>query len=136
MCDTGRAGKGPPEAEVRGYHLDGLDGGEPDFSRTELERRFLRLCRRYGLPRPEVNVRIGDYVVDFLWREPWLIVETDSYRYHGRRAAFEYDYRRQARLIAAGFEVLRFTWNQVVYEPNEVVAAVRARLDRPPTQPR
>ena len=31
-------------------------------------------------------------------------------------------------LVAAGYEVLRFTWRQVIDRPDEVVAAVRARL--------
>ena len=90
--------------------------------------RRLRLCRRYRLPAPEVNVPISGFVVDFVWRDRSLIVETDGYRYHRGRAAFEYDYRRQARLIAAGFEVLRFTWSQVVNEPNEAIVALRVRL--------
>jgi very-short-patch-repair endonuclease len=123
------------QAELRGYRLGEEAAAEPDRTRTELERRFLALCRRHGLPRPEVNAPIGEYVVDFLWRDTGLIVETDSYRFHGGRAAFEYDYRRQARLIAAGFEVLRFTWRQVVDEPDQVLAAVRARLDRPLPSP-
>jgi very-short-patch-repair endonuclease len=118
------------EAELRGYRLADQGEGEPALTRTELERRFLRLCRRRGLPVPEVDVPVGEYVVDFLWREEGLIVETDSYRFHGGRAAFEYDYHRQARLNAAGFDVMRFTWRQVVYEPEEVVAAVRSRLGR------
>jgi very-short-patch-repair endonuclease len=116
------------QAEVRGYRLDDQGDAEPDLTRTELERRFVRLCRRHGLPLPEVDVRIGGYIVDFLWRDRSLVVETDSYRYHRGRAAFEHDYRRQAWLIAAGFEVVRFTWRQVVDEPEEVVAAVRVRL--------
>jgi very-short-patch-repair endonuclease len=77
-------------------------------------------------------VRIGDYVVDFLWRERALIVETDGYRYHRGRAAFEHDHRRQARLVAAGFEVLRFTWSQVVEDPEEVLAALGARIEKGP----
>jgi very-short-patch-repair endonuclease len=115
-------------AEVRGYPLDGQELGEPDFTRSELERRFLRLCRQHSLPRPEVNVRVAGFVVDFLWRERWLVIETDGYRYHRGHAAFEYDHRRQARLIALGFEVVRFTWHQVVNHPDEVIAALRARL--------
>jgi hypothetical protein len=35
------------------------DNFEPDHTRTELESRFLALCRRYRLPKPEVNVRVG-----------------------------------------------------------------------------
>ncbi len=34
-------------------------GGERDVTRSALERRFLSLCRRHGLPRPEVNVEIA-----------------------------------------------------------------------------
>jgi very-short-patch-repair endonuclease len=122
-------------AELRGHRLGDQARAEPDRTRTELERRFLALCRRDGLPTPEVNVPIGGYVVDFLWRDAGLVVETDGYRFHGGRAAFEYDYRRQARLVAAGFDVLRFTWRQVVDEPEEVLAAVRARLDLPLASP-
>jgi very-short-patch-repair endonuclease len=116
------------QAEIRGYRVGEPKLPEPDLTRSELERRFLRLCRRQALSRPEVNVRIGEFVVDFLWRDARLVVETDGYRYHRGRAAFEYDYRRQARLIASGFEVLRFTWSQVVDERAEVIAAVSARL--------
>ena len=46
-------------------------------------RRFLSLCRKHGLPKPEVNVRVGPYEVDFLWRGHRLIVETDGYATHG-----------------------------------------------------
>jgi Transcriptional regulator, AbiEi antitoxin len=62
-------------------------GGIPsDRTRSELERAFLRLCRRHGIPQPEVNARLGPYTVDFLWRNQRLVVETDSYATHaGRR---------------------------------------------------
>ncbi|HXF00547.1 MAG TPA: hypothetical protein VN458_09395 [Solirubrobacterales bacterium] len=41
---------------------------EPDHTRSELESRFLALCRRYRVPHPRVNVRVGPFLVDFLWR--------------------------------------------------------------------
>jgi very-short-patch-repair endonuclease len=116
------------QAEVLGYPVTAVVVAERDPTRSELERRFRRLCLRHRLPSPEVNVRVGDYVVDFLWPEPRLIVETDGYRYHRGRAAFEDDHRRQAQLVVAGYELLRFTWRQVVDEPEGVIAAVRARL--------
>jgi hypothetical protein len=46
-----------------------------------------RRCRRHGVPDPEVNVRVGPYLVDFLWRRERLIVETDGYRFHRGAAA-------------------------------------------------
>lgn len=123
------------QAEIRGYRIDAGELVAPEPTRSELERRFLSLCRRHHLPSPEVNAPIGDYVVDFLWRRARLIAETDGYRYHRGRAAFEHDHARQARLIAGGYEVLRFTWRQVVEQPEEVVAALRARLPPTFTQP-
>jgi very-short-patch-repair endonuclease len=113
---------------VLGYRLDGAADLEPDLTRSELERRFLRLCEEAALPSPEVNARVGDHVVDFLWRRSGLIVETDGYRYHRGRASFEEDRARDAALAAVGFEVLRFTWRQVVDEPAVVVAALRTRI--------
>lgn len=114
------------QAEVLGLHLDEEDTAER--TRSELEHLFLRLCRRHELPTPEVNVRIGGRVVDFLWREQRLIVETDGYRYHRGRAAFEDDRARDLELRALGFEVLRLTHRQVTEEPRRVAAVLREAL--------
>jgi hypothetical protein len=57
-----------------------------DRTRSELERRFLWLCGRHHLPKPNVNMRIGSMTVDFCWVEQRLIVETDGYRSHRGRA--------------------------------------------------
>jgi Protein of unknown function (DUF559)/Transcriptional regulator, AbiEi antitoxin len=128
-------GRARREAEVLGYRLGGAAEIEPELTRSELERRFLRLCECSSLPSPEVNARVGEHVVDFLWRRSRLIVETDGYRYHRGRANFERDRARDAQLAALGFEVLRFSWRQVVNTPTEVAAALRARLTPPLTQP-
>lgn len=45
-----------------------------DRARTELEQRMLSLCRRHRLPKPEVNVKVDRFEVDFLWRRERLIV--------------------------------------------------------------
>ena len=100
-------------------------GPEPDLTRSELERRFLALCRRHRLPSPEVNARLGPYEVDFLWRDRGVVVETDGFRYHGNRAAFESDRARDAALQALGFRVLRFTYGQVLQCPREVIDPLR-----------
>jgi very-short-patch-repair endonuclease len=99
---------------------------EPDLTRSELERLFLRLCRRHRFPCPEVNVRIGPYEVDFLWREQALIVETDGFRHHGNRIAFESDRARDVQLHALGHRVVRFTYRQVREEPGAVAASLRS----------
>jgi very-short-patch-repair endonuclease len=58
-----------------------------------------------------------------------LVIEADSYAHHGEdRAAFERDCRRYDELVRAGWTVLRFTWNQVLFDPGWVVAVVRDTL--------
>jgi very-short-patch-repair endonuclease len=109
----------------------GLPLGEdqiPDPTRSELEHRFLRLCRRHRIPAPEVNVPIHGFTVDFLWLEQRLVVETDGYRYHRGRQAFEDDRARDLQLRLRGIQVLRFSYMQVVEAPGAVAAAIRAAL--------
>ncbi|HYQ79692.1 MAG TPA: DUF559 domain-containing protein [Solirubrobacterales bacterium] len=103
-------------------------GIETDRTRSDLERSFLRLCRLYGLPRPEVNVPIRGMTVDFLWRDAWLVVETDSYATHGGTVAFEDDRERDMRLRRLGFAVHHFSERQLELEPAAVAADVAAAL--------
>lgn len=72
-----------------------------------------------------MNAQVGGFELDFLWVEHRLIVETDGFRYHGSRAAFEADRAKDARLQALGYRVLRFTYRQVVETPAEVIARIR-----------
>jgi very-short-patch-repair endonuclease len=116
---------------IRQADVLGLLLGEdirPDRTRSDLERDFLLTCRRHRLPLPEVNVRIGGYEVDFLWRDCRLAVETDGYRYHRGRQAHRDDRRRDLELRARGFEVLRLSEEQVDEEPERVAEVLREVL--------
>ena len=72
-------------------------------TRSPLEEEFFLLVRSAGLPQPEVNVRLGPYTVDFLWRHARLVVETDGGRSHDRETQRNRDARRDAWLEAAGY---------------------------------
>jgi very-short-patch-repair endonuclease len=111
------------QAGVLGLRIDDAHEGA-DRTRSELEDLFLRLCRQRDLPVPEVNVRIDSFLVDFLWRNRRLIVETDGYRYHGGRAAFEDDRDRDLKLKSLGYEVIRLSYRQVVEEPSRVAGTL------------
>ena len=93
----------------------------PTLTRSELEEAFLALCRRGGLPDPEVNVQLHGYEVDFLWRRQRRVVEVDGYAFHSVRRAFERDRRKDVDLELAGFPVTRFTHDQVIYEPDDTL---------------
>jgi very-short-patch-repair endonuclease len=101
---------------------------EVDKTRSELERRFLWLCRRHHVPKPAVNLRLTGLTVDFCWVEQRLIVETDGYRAHRGRTAFEDDHDRDLKLRALGFEVVRLSYRQVFDEPHEVIAVLKPLL--------
>jgi very-short-patch-repair endonuclease len=92
------------------------------YTRTDsdLERRFLKLAREAGLPRPETQTAVNGFRVDFYWREMGLVVETDGLRYHRTPGQQAEDRRRDQVLTAAGLTVLRFTHGQVVYESEAV----------------
>jgi len=101
---------------------------EPSLTRRELEALMLDLCDAHGIERPEVNVVVDDYEVDFLWRTRRLIVETDGLQWHGTPPALERDRRRDERLTVLGYRVVRFTYRRVVDEPAAVAATLRALL--------
>ncbi len=112
------------QAELAGYRLD----VESDGTRSDLERDFLQLCRRSGFPKPEVNVKVGRWTVDFLWRAEMVAVETDFYDYHRGRIAFQDDHARDLDLRRLGFAVHRFSEQQLNEQPAEVVTDLRDAL--------
>ena len=99
-----------------------------DGSRSDLESDFLALCARHGLPRPEVNVKVGRFTVDFLWRKERVVVETDFYDYHRGRIAFRDDKARDLELRRRGYVVLRYSEEQVNEGAAEVMADLRDAL--------
>jgi very-short-patch-repair endonuclease len=121
------------QAELGGHRLDGI---ESDRTRSDVERDFLALCRRHRLPSPEVNIRIGRWEVDFVWSQPGVAVEADTFTYHRGSVAFEDDHARDLDLRRHGLAVLRFTARQIETEPESVAADVAAELRRRTVAPR
>lgn len=93
-----------------------------------METDFLALCDRNGLPRPEVNVKVGRFTVDFLWRAERVVVETDFYEYHRGRVAFRDDRGRDLELRRLGYAARRYSEELVNERPAEVVADLRDAL--------
>jgi very-short-patch-repair endonuclease len=101
------------------------------MTNQELERRFVPLARRAGLPRPETGCYVNGYEVDFYWPDLPLVVETDGLRYHRTPQQQTKDRMRDQAHTLADLPWLRFTHEQIRYEPEYVVdtlAAVAARL--------
>jgi very-short-patch-repair endonuclease len=117
---NGRRGTGRLRRALADHHDADL--------RSDLEARFLDLCRDAGLPLPATNVLVEGFLVDAVWREQRLIVELDGYEFHRTRAAFERDRRRDGILVGSGYRVLRFTHLMVERDPDHVVAPLRSFL--------
>jgi very-short-patch-repair endonuclease len=87
---------------------------------SELERRFVLIARRAGLPPPLTQQWVNGYRVDLFWPELGLVVETDGLRYHRTPAQQARDRLRDQAHTAAGLTPLRFTRGQVRFEPGYV----------------
>jgi very-short-patch-repair endonuclease len=103
-------------------------------TRSELEEMFISLCHNHGLTHPEVNVQIEVYECDFVWREQRLIVETDGAAAHSGERRRVRDLERDAELAAAGWRVIRITYERLLREPERVADQVGRALT-PPRRP-
>jgi very-short-patch-repair endonuclease len=108
-------------AALRGLLSDRYEQG---YSRSGAERRLRRLVKAAELTPPAFNTYVLGFEVDAVWPAEKLIVEVDGHGAHGHRAAFERDRKRDQKLIAAGYLVLRFTWRQLTREPLAAVARI------------
>ena len=96
---------------------------------SALERRLLRVLRDGGLPKP---VREHELPwrrdtpgrVDVAYPDARVIVEADSRRWHTRERDFEVDRRRDREAQLAGWDVYRFTWDDLRRQPDEVVGTL------------
>lgn len=93
-----------------------------------LEAMFLDLCRSHNIPAPEVNILVEGCEVDCLWREQRLVVELDSQEFHRGLEKLEDDNRKSNLIRTAGWNLLRFTWRMVRFEPGVVAHQVRLNL--------
>jgi very-short-patch-repair endonuclease len=101
-----------------------------DDTRSRFEDGFPAFCRRFGLPKPVMNARLGRYTVDAFFPNERLIVELDSWHYHSSREAFEDDRERDAYFLAADLATVRITWRRIEQRPREEAERLHAILAR------
>ena len=109
-----------------------LPVGDPR-AESPMESVLRWLVHDAGLPAPVLQYVVreaGGWALgraDLAWPERRVLVEFDG-DVHRDRDVFVNDLRRQNRLIAAGWMVLRFTSADVLGRPDEVVAEIRRAL--------
>jgi very-short-patch-repair endonuclease len=82
---------------------------------------------RYAANVPVV-VGGSRFVVDVLLPDHGIVIEVDGRRFHSDEDRFTSDRARQNKLVGAGYVVLRFTWLQLVQEPEGVQQAIVAAV--------
>jgi hypothetical protein len=111
-----------------------LDSGGESY----LERRFLRLLRAAGLPRPECQVVFkskGRHVarVDFRFRDADVVVEVSGRLGHTSDRDRQRDARRRNALQQDhGQDVIEFTTCDVIDDPDYVLRSLRTSLHLEP----
>jgi very-short-patch-repair endonuclease len=99
---------------------------------TELERRFITLVARFGLPTPRRQIDLGnadEWIgrVDFAF-PTGVVVEVDGTENHTSLLDRDADAARDDAFARSGRTVLRFSWFDVTRRPAAVAAAIRAVL--------
>lgn len=114
-----------------------LDGNLLTLGREDsmLEARFGALARKHDLPPFELQHEVwhaGRFVarIDAAYPHLLLAIEVDGFAHHTSPDAFQRDRTRQNRLVALGWTVLRFTWDDVVNRPAEVAETIRQAITR------
>lgn len=103
-----------------------------------LESTLRAIC--LGVPglqvKAQVPIRLAELAarVDLADVDLRIVIEAEGYESHGTREGFDKDCRRYTVLTSAGFVVLRFTWTQVMFEPewvrDRILEAVVLTTDR------
>ena len=130
---TQLARRGRPGTQLVRHILTTLGPGhEP--TRSEAESLFMELVTAYELPEPEKQVVVAGAAgfigtVDFLWRRAKVIVEIDS-RWHDGPLDKQRDLDRDAQLRAAGYEVFRYRYPQLIGQPARIARELGAATGR------
>jgi hypothetical protein len=90
----------------------------------------------HGLPEPQLQVPIpgksGVFAgrADMCWRGYWTIAEADGMGKYQTHDDLKDQYRRDRRLQDAGWEVVHFSWDELLKDPADVVARIRVAFAR------
>lgn len=99
---------------------------------SELEARALKLFEQGGLPPPVRQFSVGDELpvgrIDLAWPRHKVLVELDSRRHHTALLDRQRDHQRDLALAAAGWRIIRLTWEQLTQDAAAVLRQIKAIL--------
>jgi very-short-patch-repair endonuclease len=86
----------------------------------------VKLLREAGITGWQTNYRVVGYKVDVAFPAAKVAIETDGWAFHSDQEDFQQDRERQNNIMLAGWQVLRFTWLDLVEYPQRVIAIIRS----------
>lgn len=136
-----RDARGPGTARMRllvqRAHADAANPFESVLRAIGHRVPGLNLRPQVVIRRPDANIIGGGARLgrpDLVDEDLRIIAEADSFEWHGNRAALQADARRYNAFTVAGWLVLRFCWEDVMFNPDGVrgilAAAVAERTDQ------
>jgi very-short-patch-repair endonuclease len=101
---------------------------------TDAERHLWRALRRREIEgfRFRRQVPLAGFIVDFLCPQARLVIEVDGDQH---ATAIEYDEARTAKLVLAGYRVLRYANREVLLRTTLVIDDIHRELTRDFTPP-
>ena len=108
-----------------------------------LQRIVKGIAAFYGTSLPEkayLHLDRSFYASgETLWFKAY-VVEADSHTWHSSRSALRRDCRRYSELVVRGWLVVRFAWEDVMFDPDFVrgilIGLAAQRAHRPRNRPR
>ena len=114
--------RGAPEARRL---FDALRSG----ARSEAERTATALFDAHGITGWTANTEVLGYLLDFVFREARLVVEIDGFAFHRDAKAFQRDRTKRNALLADGWRVLNFTWDDITRRPDATAHQILDALE-------
>jgi very-short-patch-repair endonuclease len=80
---------------------------------------------------PQVVITEGAFTArpDLVDERLWLVLEADSFEWHGKRSALASDARRYNMLVVRGWIVLRFCYEDVMFHPDDVRSVIVSAVE-------
>ncbi|MCH9766263.1 MAG: DUF559 domain-containing protein [Actinomycetia bacterium] len=97
-------------------------------ARSEAERVLHKLLGDAGITGWKANYRVGGYRVDVGFPREKVAIEVDGFAFHSGAKEFQVDRTRQNRIVLLQWQVLRFTWLDLMEYPERVIAVIRSAI--------
>jgi len=99
-----------------------------DRADSAAERVLIALLQKAGLTGWECGRPFGRWTIDFAFPATMVAIEVDGWAWHMDVERLRADRYKGNALVRARWELLRFTWHDLINRPDYVIGEIRAAL--------